>query len=119
MHTTHSINSNISSPDYVHPPLPSLNGGLYTGEPFQKGAPWANVPATPDAGYLIHYALSSANPPPGDAFQYPAAIRPGNSHTTMYGVQRVSGPYPIYCIKNQQQPDLSTCSSRFSKYSYI
>lgn len=107
---------------HVPPPQPSLNGGLYTGEPFQHGAPWANVPAVPDAdAYLVHFALRSANPPPGAEVQYLAAIRPGNSYTEMYGARRVQGPFPIYCagapfhvettLKQQQQ--------RFSKYSYL
>lgn len=108
---------------HVPPPAPSLNGGLYTGQPFETGAPWANVPATPDAGYLVHYALRSANPPPGAEVQYPAAIRPGNSYTEMHGARRVSGPFPIYCADGtytagtaavpQQQP------VRFTKYSYL
>lgn len=101
---------------HVPPPSPSLNGGLYTGEPFLKDAPWANVPATPDAGYLIHYALRSANPPPGATVQYPAAIRPGNSYTDMYDVQRVRGPYPIYCTSTAAAPTDQQQRSRFSKY---
>jgi len=71
-------------------PKPSLNGGLYTGEPFQKGAPWGNVPVVPDTGYMIHYNLKSANPPPGAEYQYPTGFRPGNNNPILPGVR--SGP---------------------------
>jgi hypothetical protein len=106
----------MQQPSFVPPPPPSLNGGLYTGEPFAHGAPWANVPATPDASYMVHFALRSANPPPGAIYQYPAAIRPGNSYTYMYGVSKVPGPYPIYCV---DKPSSTQTNDRFSKYAYL
>jgi hypothetical protein len=68
---------------YSRPPPPSLNGGLYTGEPFRKGAPWANVPATPDAGHLMTVAmqgLCDPPPPPGAELHIPGGgWRPGNN----------------------------------------
>jgi len=70
----------------VPPPPPSLNGGLYTGKPFDKGAPWANIPVTPDSGVYVNKNLLSANPPPGANTQYPGNIRPGNNMQTMPGV---------------------------------
>lgn len=78
-------------------PEPSLNGGLYTGEPFQKGAPWANVPIVPDSGYMIHYGLQmGANPPPGAVYHYPGGgERPGNNHPMWPGVQPAPGNYGI------------------------
>ena len=77
-------------------PEPSLNGGLYSGELFNKGAPWANVPAVPDSGFLIHYNLVSAAPPPGAQYQYPGGEeRPGNNYTTFPGVGPAPGGYGI------------------------
>ena len=72
-------------------PKPSINGGLYTGELFQKGAPWANVPVVPDSGYIIHYNLQSANPPPGAEYQYPSGLRPGNNNPVLPGVHTAAG----------------------------
>lgn len=73
-----------------------LNGGLYTGEPFKKDAPWATVPVIPDADYMTHYNLRSANPPPEALTQYPGGTRPGNNFQTMPGVIKSSG---MYCNK--------------------
>jgi hypothetical protein len=42
-------------------PKPSLNGGLYTGEPF-KGD-WGNVYVKPDVVYMNNVNLITANPP--------------------------------------------------------
>jgi len=75
-----------SSNGPVPPPKPSLNGGLYGGAPFTPGAPWANVPVTPDVDVYIHQNLRSANPPPGATTQYPGNIRPGNNWQGMPGV---------------------------------
>jgi hypothetical protein len=58
-------------------PAPSLNGGLYAGEPF-AGA-WRNYPSMPDASYAVQRNLQSAGPPPGAAAQPPGTLRPGNS----------------------------------------
>jgi len=95
-------------------PLPILNGGLYTGEPFAKGAAWANFPATPDADYMTHVNLKSANPPPGALTQYPGGNRPGNNVQKMPGV--VSDPYGGYCNKAPVNPQPNR---RFSKYEYL
>jgi hypothetical protein len=58
---------------------PQVNGGLYTGEPFQAGAQWANVPVVPDAVVLVQQNLASANPPPGAMNHVPSTLRPGNN----------------------------------------
>ncbi len=81
---------------YERPPPQALNGGLYTGEPFLKNAPWANIPVIPDADYMIHYNLRSANPPPGALTQYPGMTRPGNNFQAMPGVKYISN-YVIAC----------------------
>ena len=88
---------------YTPPPPPSLNGGLYSGEPFEKGAPWANVPMIPDATYMTHVALTYGNEvTPGSTVQYPAT-RPGNSYVDWVGLSPYegtainSGPHNIFC----------------------
>jgi hypothetical protein len=60
-------------------PSYKLNGGLYTGEPFKKGAPWANVPVRPTAAYMTNINLRSANPPTLALYQLQAGYRPGNN----------------------------------------
>jgi hypothetical protein len=81
--------------EHEPPPRPLLNGGLYTGEPFATGAPWANVPVIPDAGYMTHVALRSAGPPPGAIYQYPGVYRPGNSYSVLPGVHDMMRG--VYC----------------------
>lgn len=66
-------------------PPRALNGGLYTGEPFQTGAPWANVPVIPSSDYMNHVNLRSANPPIQALFQFPGNTRPGNNTQTNPG----------------------------------
>lgn len=108
--------------NFVPPPKPSLNGGLYTGEPFAKDAPYANVPVVPDAGYMIHYNLRSANPPPDAIYQYPGGERPGNNHQPMPGYS-INKKYNIACnnadCKTQDARFDCNCSKcSFSKYAY-
>jgi len=71
-------------------PIPprALNGGLYSGEPFAKGAPWGNYPAIPDVDFMTHENLKSAYPPPppGALVQYPGVTRPGNNYQAMTGL---------------------------------
>lgn len=99
------------------PPMPVLNGGLYTGEPFAKDAPYANIPLVPDAGYMTHYNLKSANPPDDARYQYPGGPRPGNNVQPMPGIQQAPGPFGLYC-------STAACSSKapapvFSKYYHL
>lgn len=63
----------------VPPPSPSLNGGLYTGEPFQKEAPWGNVPITPDSGVIMFNHLPSSSPLEARYMMPGGGIRPGNN----------------------------------------
>lgn len=71
---------------YAKVPPPSLNGGLYTGEPFAKDAPYGNFPVTPTTDVFINHGIRSANPPPGATTQYPHQVRLGNNPQTMPGV---------------------------------
>lgn len=107
-----AYNSDLSVP----PPPPSLNGGLYSGEPFAAKAPYGNIPVVPDVGYMIHYNLRSANPPPGAIFQFPGNIRPGNNYQSMPGVRRASN-YNLLC--NSSSAKEKVINDRFSKYSYL
>ena len=83
---------------FVPPPQPSLNGGLYTGQPFAPGAPWANVPVTPEGTYMTHVNLRSAHPPPGASHQYAGSIRPGNNLQEMPGVSMLSDKHAALCL---------------------
>lgn len=105
---------------FTPPPYPSLNGGLYTGEPFVCGAPWANVPVIPDVSYMINHNLKSANPPPGAEYQYPGGNRPGNNTQLMPGVsQSKTDIYAnFYCNKTGCEV-VDNSSSRFFKYVYL
>ena len=102
-------------------PPPALNGGLYTGAPFLPNAPWGNVPVIPDADYMTHVNLKSANPPPEALSQYPGGPRPGNNNQTMPGVNR--GGRPIACISTSADcvPHNKPMSNdaRFSKFMYL
>lgn len=62
---------------------PVLNGGLYTGQPFQSGATWGNYPVTPDAVTYVQKNLMSANPPPEALRHIPSTPRPGNNSDTI------------------------------------
>lgn len=105
----------VDSSKPVPPPKPSLNGGLYTGEPFHKDAPYANVPVIADAGYMTHYNLLSANPPPDAVYQYPGGQRPGNNFQPMPGIQEAPGPYGIWCSMAPCKSDKSL-PPQFAKY---
>jgi hypothetical protein len=61
-------------------PPPKLNGGLYTGEPFMKDAPWGNTYVRPTSSYMINQNLrSSSIVPVSGLFQMPVNYRPGNN----------------------------------------
>lgn len=111
---------------HIPPPEPSLNGGLYTGTSFTPGAPWGNLPVTPDAGYMTHYNLRTANPPPGAIYQYPGSNRPGNSFTHMIGIQKYKDDrFNIYCTDDTEKSIVSNLggdnnnNARFTKYFYL
>ena len=70
---------------YMEAPPPKLNGGLYTGEPF-NGA-HGNYPVKPDAVYMTNENLRSANGPVEGLFHYPGNNRPGNNSQKMTGVK--------------------------------
>ena len=83
---------------------PALNGGLYTGEPFKSGAPWANVPVRPTTAYMTHVNLQSANPPTQALYQMQHGYRPGNNTDDMipgikpYHGTSNFGPFNFGCV---------------------
>lgn len=105
-------------PHYVPPPPRALNGGLYTGEPFKKGAPWGNVPVIPDVDYMINVNLRSANPPPKALFQYPGNTRPGNNYQNNTGLQQ-SGSYNFLCVSCKTVKDPPRPECKCSKISPV
>lgn len=71
--------------NYVY--KPQLNGGLYTGAPFQQGAPWSTVHVVPDTGAMMTETLKTASPPPQAQYHYPGAhYRPGNNTPLLPGI---------------------------------
>ena len=109
------------SPSQQGIPPRALNGGLYTGEPFAKDAPWANVPVVPDVTYMIHHNLRSAKPPPGALVHYPGTVRPGNNEPLYEGVQRVAG-WNHHCATPETQMASRGCACKkcaLMKYSYL
>jgi hypothetical protein len=61
-------------------PASEVNGGLYTGAPFARGAGWANVPIAPDSTAFVQRGLQMGNaPPPGATVQLVQSPRPGST----------------------------------------
>lgn len=108
----------IDSSKPLPPPIPQLNGGLFTGEPFEKDAPYANVPVIPDAGYMTHYNLATAKPPPEADMQYPGGPRPGNNMQPMPGIEKLAGPYGLWCPSTPCSA-LTTPAPEFARYAYL
>lgn len=110
-------------PPFVPPPAPTLNGGLYTGEPFARGAPWGNVPVTPDSGYMMFVALRSANPPPGAEFHVPGGgLRPGNNTPLLPEAWLASGrdaATGVLCATPAAVPAASQPQQLFRGFAYL
>ena len=97
----------VVNPDNVKTsplPIPDKLGQLYTGEPFIENAPWRVFPCLPEAAWLTHVNLRSANPPLQALFQMTYPDRPGNNTgaqipgvTTFVGDQNF-GPFNIPCM---------------------
>lgn len=77
-------------------PPPKVNGGLYTGTPFQQDAPWGNTPVLPEA-HVYAENLKSANPPPTASFHIPGYTRPGNNTQTFPNHQKINNSYHMQC----------------------
>lgn len=109
-----SYNTNATTMQPV--PLPSLNGGLYTGEPFDPESTYKNYPNKPDSVYLHTQALLSANPPPGLNAQFPDTFRPGNNMPDASGAMklaRYSNRHSLVCTKMvTAEAQTSGCKNR-------
>jgi hypothetical protein len=81
-------------------PVPdrALNGGLYTGEPFAKDAPYANVKVLPYSAYWANENLkTAANVPKQAYFQMQAGYRPGNnSDPSIPGLDFIGGDFKTF-----------------------
>lgn len=101
---TSSLNYSFLQKDSLIPPR-ALNGGLYTGEPFHKGAQYANVPVIPCASYWVHENLRTANPPVQALYQIQNPYRPGNNtDPEIPGMSMIRDPILTSCI-----PTKSVC----------
>ena len=60
-------------------PPRALNGGLYTGQAFDKHSSWGNVPIVPETNNYITYGLSIGNTPPPGAQSQTINERGGSS----------------------------------------
>jgi hypothetical protein len=91
-------------------PEPSINGGLYTGEPFAEGAQYADIKVQPDAFFMNHITLQSANPPPGAMEQAVDNDRPGNNQQYITEYKNING---ILCkiTKDIKKPALCAHNS--------
>jgi hypothetical protein len=87
---------------YVTAPVPKLNGGLYSGEPFAEGASYASVPVVADVDNMMYHNLASANSVSEARLHYPSNNRPGNSMQEMPGLRRYSAKHNILCISDSQ-----------------
>lgn len=100
---------------YMKPPAPSKNGGLFTGEPFKKGAEYADVKVTPDAFFMNNFTLASANPPPGAMGQATDTVRPGNNKQIIHNYDQYQ---QIYCHRAPKSSKKEICASNFFDSSY-
>lgn len=91
-------------------PNPKINGGLYTGEPFYKNAPWRNFPNRPTAAYMTNVALRTANPPKLALYQLQAGYRPGNNTDDYFGNLGNFNCIPYDVVEKTQVP--SSCIKR-------
>jgi hypothetical protein len=95
---------------YIKPPQPKLNGGLYTGEPFYKNAPYGNIPIMPDNDTMMAYLRNgnvSGKGPYETGFFYPSNYRVGNNHQEMKGVSQykdgLDPRYAFQCIVENEE----------------
>ena len=106
-------------------PIPprALNGGLYTGEPFHKGASYGNVPVIPCASYWAHENLMRANPPIQALYQIQNPYRPGNNtDPELPGMSMIKDPILTACIPTKsvcQENDCDVKDSCETKVIYV
>lgn len=97
--------------NYIKPQQPSLNANLYTGEPFQKHGGHRSFPVIPDATYMTHVNLRSANPPPNAINQFTDTIRPGNNGQNFPNIKQFKNTN-IFCRNSHETTKmLNKCHS--------
>ena len=118
----------MSSPT---PPLPqpSLNGGLYTGTPFESNAAWRNRPVAPDAGYYNFGSLRDTPAPPAAMYMVPGGgLRPGNNTPLLppdYTENRIANlnaicvPTAAYAAGHAPSTPGDNPGKTFRQYSYV
>ena len=84
-------------------PERALNGGLYTGQAFEAGSPWGNVPIVPDSNNYITKGLTLGHGPPPGVETQTFNGRPGSSHEPESNMRYVK-------VLNMVFPD--TCNGR-------
>lgn len=112
------------SAQYSQIPPRALNGGLYTGEVFMKGAPWANRPVRPETVNYIYHNLRSMHIPPEEAiYMFPGGgIRPGNNTPELpleYINTLQNSKTNTMCIPSVPSKHLPKSTPQFSGHAYI
>jgi hypothetical protein len=79
-------------------PPRALNGGLYTGKPFDEASPWGNVPIVPDSNNYVWNGLLIGNTPPPGARTQTARDRASSK-------QGPEGPVKYVSVLNMTFPD--------------
>ena len=99
--------NNLDAWSYAPLPARALNGGLYTGEAFAEGAPYANIPVPPNMTAMLQTLHSpGAHHIPGGGW------RPGNNKPDWPNVLSVHG---LRCVvvplrNSSEAQSLATCT---------
>lgn len=110
---------------FVPPPPPSLNGGLYTGTPFDPNGGWRNYPVPPDAGNYQFGSLTGVSSAPVAArYMMPGGgLRPGNNTPLVpqdYAGSRIDDLNAICVPQNAYAPRPDPDANHgFRGYSYL
>jgi hypothetical protein len=113
---------------YMPAPPPSLNGGLYNGQPFYKDSPYRNFPREPDTTEYLQNGLPD-DAPLKARYMYPPT-RQGNSFVEWRGLNKYKGTqtnhgvFNLYCAPCQKVEKRVFCDdlckedqNEFSNYS--
>jgi hypothetical protein len=93
---------NFDKYNYIKAPEPKKNGGLYTGEEFNRNKNYGNFKTINDVDFLMGHNLKSALGPDEARFHYPGYTRPGNNYQQSPGLVKVSKEHNIYAISNKE-----------------
>lgn len=79
-------------------PPRKVNGGLYTGKPFEANAAWGNVAIVPEA-HLYAEKLKEVAPPQA-ANHIPGYTRKGNNTQVFPNHTKINSDYRVQCLRN-------------------